>query len=106
MKNNNPGIIDSTKIETCLFIQTSFSVWFLRLTAVTRINKRRTEFAFLCCSFVRGPFAALEVRIQRIGSCFTELLTFTVNRLLNDVTEVGEILGVLLERNVQIPELC
>ena len=92
-------------VEACLFIQTSFRVWFLWLTAVTRINKRQTEFAFLYCSLVRGPFAALEVRIQRIGSCFTELLTFTVNRLLNDVTEVGEILGVLLERTVQIPKI-
>ena len=33
------------------------------------------------------------------------LLTFTVNRFLNDVTEVGEILGVRLERNVQIPKI-
>ena len=28
-----------------------------------------------------------------------------MNHLLNDVTEVGEILGVLLERNVQIPKI-
>ena len=36
------------------------------------------------------------------SACFTELLTFTVNCLLNDVTEVGEVLGVRLERNSQI----
>ena len=28
-----------------------------------------------------------------------------MNRLLNDVTKVGEVLGVLLERNVQIPKM-
>ena len=35
------------------------------------------------------------------SACFTELLTFIANRLLNDVTKVGQILGVLLERNVR-----
>ena len=31
--------------------------------------------------------------------------TFIANRLVNDVTKVGGILGVLLERNVQIPKI-
>ena len=39
------------------------------------------------------------------SACFTELLTFTANRLLNDVTEVEEILSVRLERNVQVPKI-
>ena len=47
-------------IKACLFIQASFGAWFPRLTAATRINKRRTEFAFLYCSSVWGPFAILE----------------------------------------------
>ena len=82
---------------------------------VTRINKSRTEFAFLCCFSVRGPFAVLETSFiseysgQDLPSsasvCFAELLTFTVNHLLNDVTEVREILGVRLERNVLTPNI-
>ena len=52
-----------------------------------------------------GLGGKFHFRIQRTGSCFTELLTFTVNGLLNDVTEVGEILAVLLEINVQIPKI-
>ena len=72
---------------------------------------------FVCCSSVRGPFAVLEANFisaysgydlpssASASACFTGLLNFTVNRLLNDVTEVGEILGVRLERNVQIPKI-
>ena len=62
-----------------------------------------------------GPFAVLEANFiseysgydlpSSASACFTGLLTFTVNRLLNDVTEVGEILGVRLERNVQVPKI-
>ena len=101
-------------LKACLFIQTSFRVWFPRLTAVTRINKRLTEFAFLYCSSVRGPFAVLGVNFiseyrqdlpSSASACFIELLTYIVNCLLNDVTEVGEVLGVRLDRNVQIPKI-
>ena len=46
-----------------------------------------------------------QVSFQNTADRILFLLTFTVNRLLNDVTEVGEILGVVLERNVQIPKI-
>ena len=42
-------------VKACLFILVSL------LAAFTRINERRTEFAFLYCSSVRGPSAFLEV---------------------------------------------
>ena len=84
-----------------IFIQTSFKVWFPRLTAVTRINNHRTEFAFLYCSSVQGSFAVFEANFileysgedlpSSASACFTELLTFTVNRLLNDVTELEKL---------------
>ena len=73
-------------------------------------NKHRNRIAFLYCSSVRGPFEVLEANFigedlpSSASACFTELLIFTANRLLNDVTEVEEILGVHLERNVQVPK--
>ena len=85
------------------------------MTAVTRINKRRNRICVSLLFFGPGPFAVLEANFiseysgydlpSSASACFTGLLTFTVNRLLNDVTEVGEILGVRLERNVQIPKI-
>ena len=39
------------------------------------------------------------------SACFTELLTFIANHLLNAVTKVGGILGVLLVGNVQIAKI-
>ena len=58
--------------EACLFIQTSFRVWFPWLTAVTRINKRRrrnricVSLLFFGPGSICGLGSKFHFRIQRI----------------------------------------
>ena len=56
----------------------------------------------LCANFTSEYKLHTEDRIFQVLPLFvSELLTFNVNHLLNDDSyEAGEILGVLLERNV------
>ena len=75
-------------------------------------NRICVSLLFFGLGSICGLGGKFHFRIQPIRSfqfcfcfSFTELLTFTVNRLLNDVTEAGEILGVRLERNVQRPKI-
>ena len=66
-----------TCVKACLFIQTSFRVWFPWLTPVTRINKRRNRIYVSLLFFglvsICGLGNKFHFRIQRIGSsqfCF------------------------------------